>query len=213
MTTTPDDTPPADALAVLDFWFADAHESPKAAKDRSGTWFRASRHFDSDIAGRWSGHVADAARGGLDHWAATPQGALARVILLDQFPRNLHRGTPEAFACDPRALDGALAAIDAGFDRRLRPLERAFLYMPMQHAEDLAVQERGVALYAALLEAVDEAWRTAMKGFHDAAVEHRDIVARFGRFPHRNAVLGRDSTEAERAYLAAGAPSFGQTAR
>jgi uncharacterized protein (DUF924 family) len=211
--SSPIAAPLTEAHQVLTFWFADAHENPKSANARARLWFRASRDFDREIAERGAEIAAEGAADRLAAWALTPGGALAHVLVLDQFARNLHRGTPNAFACDPLALSAAREAITAGFDEVLRPLERAFLYMPMQHAEDLAVQEEGVARYRELHDRADPEWQKVLRSFRDAAVEHRDIIARFGRFPHRNAILGRGSTEAEDAYLEGGAPRFGQAAR
>ncbi|WP_338089144.1 DUF924 family protein [Nannocystis pusilla] len=140
-----------------------------------------------------------AASGALDGWGAAPRGALALVILLDQFPRNMFRGTPEAFASDAKAREVANAALDAGHEHALTQEERLFLYLPLEHSEELADQERCVEL----MRALDE---TPM--WLDYAVRHRDVIARFGRFPHRNAVLGRESTAEECEFLMQPGSSF-----
>ncbi|BAQ48211.1 DUF924 family protein [Methylobacterium aquaticum] len=154
-------------------------------------WFTADPAFDDACRAYRSLHEA-AARGGLGAWEETPEGALALVLLLDQFPRNLFRGTPRAWATDAAALAVAERALSRGHDRAIEPALRIFLYMPLTHAEDPGLQERSVALFAALGLPVHLA----------AAIEHRDLIRRFGRFPHRNAVLGRPETAAERDYLA-----------
>lgn len=176
---------------VLAFWFADG---PALFRE---TWFRSTAAFDA-ACGEGFRAVLDAARAGtLDHWTATPRGALALVIVLDQFPRNIHRGTPDAYAADPRARSIAGAAVARGDDRILSPVERIFLYLPFEHAENLADQDISVRLFETLRGAYDTA-ETAI----DIAYRHRDVIRRFGRFPHRNAILNRASTQEELAYLA-----------
>lgn len=180
----------AEIEAVLGFWFGEG---------RDAQWFERDEAFDRAVGEALGALHEKAASGGLDHWAAEPRGALALVILLDQVPRNLFRGTPRAFATDPQALAVCKAALAAGHDARLADdRERIFLYLPLEHSEALADQERCVALCAPLSE---PDWLTY-------AERHRDIVARFGRFPHRNAVLGRETTEAEAAFLQEPGSSF-----
>lgn len=178
---TPDD--------VLAFWFADG---PGVRRE---VWFKRTDAFDT-ACGSFRDTLAAARRGDLNAWAATPRGALALVIVLDQFPRNLHRASPEAFAADASARRIAEAAITAGFDRALLPVERVFLYLPFEHSEDLADQDRSVALFETL------AGKPDMAQTIDYAHRHRDVIRRFGRFPHRNATVGRTNTPAEDAYLA-----------
>ena len=149
-------------------------------------------------------------QGALDGWAGTPPGRLALVVLLDQMPRNIHRGSPGAFAHDAEAAAHCVAGIDSGQDRSLHPVERIFLYMPLQHAEDRGLQRRSVEQFESLAAEADEAWRDYFAENVRYARLHHDIVERFGRFPHRNRILGRESTEEERRYLADGAPTFGQ---
>lgn len=175
---------------VLEFWFS------AGARPR---WFVRSDEFDREIRERLGELHARAAAGGLDGWATTRQGALALVLLLDQVPRNVFRGTAGAFASDAKARAVACAAIDAGLDRDMSQEERLFLYLPLEHSEDLADQERCVELMRELDEAPN--WL-------DYAIRHRDIIARFGRFPHRNAVLGRVSTDEEREFLLQPGSSF-----
>jgi uncharacterized protein (DUF924 family) len=203
------DVPAApDPEEVLDFWFADATCSPEAARRRVELWFQASVTFDRQIAERF-GHLPDAAAGGaLDAWKAEPRSALALVVVLDQFPRNAFRGTPRAFAFDGSARAVALAALEAGFAERLHPLEAAFFGLPLEHAEDLPLQHRCVAHYEWLRDRVPESFRELFGEFVDYGRRHRDVIERFGRFPHRNAMFGRESTAEERDYLDAGGEKF-----
>lgn len=195
---------------VLSFWFRDATRSPEALERRGTVWFRADPAFDRECAARFSALLDDAAQGVLDSWAGTPHGRLALVILLDQMPRNIHRGSPAAFAHDAQAAAHCIAGIESGQDRLLHPVERVFLYMPLQHAEDLGLQRRSVEQFESLAAEADDAWRDRFAENAHYARLHHDIVERFGRFPHRNRILGRESTEEERRFLADGGPTFGQ---
>lgn len=190
-TITPDAVTPHAGTpdAVLAFWFADGPAT------RREIWFKRDDGFDASC-GRFRSLAAAALRGELEAWAATPHGALALLLLLDQFPRNLFRGSPDAFAGDAMARRIAGAAIGAGFYRELTPVERLFLYLPFEHSEDLADQDRSVALFESLATAPQ------MESTLVYALAHRDVIRRFGRFPHRNSSLGRTSTPAEIAYLA-----------
>lgn len=182
-------TPAADAQSVLEFWFG-APGTPEHGAFRD-IWFQKSDAFDAEVTARFAALYDRAKAGDLDGWAATPRGALALILLLDQVPRDIHRGTPAAFATDARALDVAKQALRDGHDSALIPLERLFLYMPFQHSEDVVEQERSLALYE----------RLGMEDAQKSAHRHHEIVARFGRFPHRNDVLGRATTEEEAAFL------------
>lgn len=186
-------TPDA-AEDVLRFWFG-----PEDV-DRP-EWFHKSAAFDAEIDLRFGAEVEAALHGRLDAWCRTIDGRLALVILLDQFTRNIHRGTPQAFAGDAQALATARALVGQGHDIGLPPLRRSFLYLPFEHAEDRAAQEESVRLYTALAaDGVGPLARTLTKTL-DYAVRHRDIIARFGRFPHRNEVLQRASTAEEIEFL------------
>ena len=195
---------------VLSFWFEDATRSPEALQRRSAVWFRTDPAFDRECTVRFTASLEDAARGVLGSWEGTPQGRLALVLLLDQMPRNIHRGSPAAFMHDEQAAAHCVAGIESGQDRPLHPVERVFLYMPLQHAEDLGLQRRSVEQFGTLAEEADEPWREYFGENVHFARQHHDIVERFGRFPHRNRILGRESTGEELEYLAGGAPTFGQ---
>ncbi len=169
---------------VVQFWL-------EAGEDR---WFTKDAAFDGALSVRFGKALSEARLGAYDAWGKTPSGALGLVILLDQFPRNIHRGSPLAFAADARALRLARQWVGQGFHQKLRPPEARWLIMPFEHAEDLDAQRRGVALFDTM-------------GLHEMvywAKVHLDIIERFGRFPHRNAVLGRHSTSEEIAFLKAG---------
>ena len=195
---------------VLRFWFEDATRSPEALQRRRAAWFQADPAFDRECAARFTALLGDAARDGLGSWAGTPHGRLALVILLDQMPRNIHRGSPAAFAHDAQAAAHCIAGIESGQDRALHPVERIFLYMPLQHTEDLDLQRRSIAQFEQLAAEADDAWRGHFAENAQYARLHHDIIERFGRFPHRNRILGRESTAEESRYLADGAPTFGQ---
>jgi uncharacterized protein (DUF924 family) len=182
-----------DADDVLRFWFAGKNVA---------RWFVRDDAFDALIRRRF-GTLAEAAGSGrLQHWTRTPEGWLALLVVLDQFPRNLYRGDAHAFASDDRALSTALHGLERGDDLLLPVMRRAFAYLPLEHAEHLTLQDRAVALFSALCAAAEPAQRAQAEEFLDYAQRHREVIARFGRFPHRNAMLGRTSTAAELAYLA-----------
>lgn len=191
MATQPDD--------VLDFWFGPAGRAAEVAERQTRLWFGKSEENDRAVAERFATTLVAATAGELDPWAATPHGRLALVIVLDQFPHHVHRDRPQAFATDPLAQ--SLAALDAGEDVQLAPIERVFLYLPLEHAESLAMQERSVALFEKLAREADADERALFDNFLDYARQHRDVVARFGRFPHRNAILARPSSPEEIEFL------------
>jgi uncharacterized protein (DUF924 family) len=174
---------------ILAFWFGPL---PHATRD---VWFRKDTSIDAQIRSRFGDAVERALAGALREWTATPHGALARVLLLDQFTRNLFRGSKRAFAGDAQALATATTAVDGGHARALDAYERWFLYLPFEHAESPAAQQRSLALFASL------AAETGDRGPLDWAKKHAAIIDRFGRYPHRNAVLGRASTPEEIAFL------------
>jgi len=194
---------------IIDFWFGDCLDTPLGVpRERSLLWFGGGVETDQVIRARFGACFERARQGDCDRWAESPRGALALLVLLDQFSRNLFRGTAAAFAADEQAREICLAGLARGDDQQLPPLARVFFYLPLEHAEDLALQERSVALFTALLEQALPAQRDSFAGFLDYAVRHRDIIARFGRFPHRNRLLGRASSAEEVAFLRLPGSSF-----
>ncbi|WP_435104183.1 DUF924 family protein [Arhodomonas sp. AD133] len=196
---------------ILTYWFGEHAPSQgdgDVARERQRLWFSADDTVDADIEARFGQLLVSAARGELERWSETPRGRLALIILLDQFSRNIYRGTPDAYANDRMALAHSLEGQTRGQDRELRPVERIFFYMPMMHTEALPVQDEAVQRFQALAEAVEPGERDAFQPSVDAAQQHREIILRFDRFPHRNRILGRDSTPAELAFLETPGSSF-----
>ncbi len=196
------------AATVLDFWFGKAGGDTATAQAQQKLWWSKNENVDAEIRKRFSGLVDAAASGRHDDWAPEPRGRLALILLFDQFPRNMYRDTPRAFGYDPLACKLALEGIAANTDRSLRPVERVFFYLPLEHAESPELQERCVALFTALAAGVPEADRKTFAGYVDYAVRHRDVIHRFGRFPHRNRILGRVSTPEEIDFLKQPGSSF-----
>lgn len=190
----------SDIAEVLEFWFG-APDSPERGRPRT-CWFGKSEAFDGAVRSRFLGVYERAAAGELSRWERTPLAALALAVVLDQFPRNMFRGLARAFAADALALSIARNIVDHGFDVPLRPVERWFAYLPFEHAEHLAAQRRSVALFGGLAGDADSPGRI------DSAHRHYGIISRFGRFPHRNAILGRESTSGELAFLSQPGSSF-----
>jgi uncharacterized protein (DUF924 family) len=201
---------PAD---VLDFWLADGVQRGWPTQDMSKRWFGGGAALDEEIKSRFGPRVLQALNDELGDWAqtaATPAlGQLAHVILLDQFTRNVFRGQGRAFSGDGRAQQLVLQAIASQADQQLPCVGRIFMYMPLMHAESVALQTECVARFAQLVEEAPQELKERLQGNLDFARQHADIIARFGRFPYRNAVLGRTSTADEEIFLANG-PRFGQ---
>ena len=196
--------------AIIDFWFREKNLSAPQIDQRMDVWFGEDAAFDLECKKRFTDDVSAASEGKLDHWAHKPRGRLALILLLDQFRRNIYRDTAEAFAMDKAALklcvEGAMAKADKG----LPPIYRVFFYMPLQHAESRKVQAKSVALFSKLAEAVTPTYRETFETITQFAELHRDIIEQFGRFPHRNALLGRENTPEEDEYLSGDVPDFGQ---
>ena len=200
------------AQGILEFWFARAADDPAEASARGSFWFGASRETDSLIRERFGSAVEAAARGELDSWVQAPRSALALVLLLDQFPRNIWRGTAKAFAHDARALWAAREAVARGHLRNLAPIEQAFLVLPFQHSESIDDQRESVRFSSEIARAAPAVWRPLLEDYLRFAKEHLALIERFGRFPHRNQVLGRAPTAEEAEYSRGGGASFGQGA-
>ena len=184
---------------VLDFWFAD---------DSQSHWYERDDAFDAAIRERFGDTLDAARRGDLDHWAQTPEGWLALLIVLDQFSRNLYRDDARAWSADASTQVLALDGIARGDDQQLTPMQRVFAYMPLEHAENPVLQRHCVHLFERLVAGLLAHERPRFQNFLDYARRHHNVIERFGRFPHRNAVLGRLDTPEEQAYLAAPGSGF-----
>jgi uncharacterized protein (DUF924 family) len=195
---------------VLEFWFADTNGSPEATLARNEFWFSANPETDSQVWQYFGDVVNDAAEGLYKGWEESNYGRLALIIVLDQFPRNIYRGTSEVFRYDAQALALAGQGVTLGQLAGLSVPEQAFFLMPYQHSEDLAVQRTGVQLMQGMANEAAAEWQQIADGYKQFALMHHDIIAKYGRFPHRNNLLGRSSTEAEIGYLDGGGETFGQ---
>jgi uncharacterized protein (DUF924 family) len=209
-----------EARSVREFWFGklpltgDGPSQAQALERRMQFWFGDSspelrRQRDEIIRARFAVLVEGAASGELASWADSPRRRLSLIILLDQFPRNIYRGTAQAFAHDEQALGLTLSGMQSAADGALDVIERIFFYMPLHHSEALEVQDESVAAYRRLLAEAPQELRSVFEGMLQYAQMHRTIITRFGRFPHRNGVLGRSNTSEEEAYLRGGAANFG----
>ena len=185
---------------VLAFWFGSPDSRDYGQPHKA--WFIKNPAFDQEIRDRFLSTHDQAAAGELDHWQTSAEGCLALLIILDQFSRNLFRDTPRAFAADDKAVAIAQQAIDQGFDQQHLPVQRWFIYLPFEHSENLAHQEQAIALFEALRD--DPASASTIQ----YAYQHHDVIQRFGRFPHRNKILGRDSTAEELEFLKQPGSSF-----
>jgi uncharacterized protein (DUF924 family) len=196
---------------ILQYWFDDTIRDPAKVPGRNTFWFGEDPARDAEMQLRWGPLVTAASEGKLDFWTHTPRGRLAVLILLDQMRRNIFRGTAEAFRRDGRARYLMRDGVSRLMDLKLTPIERVFFYMPLQHAESLDDQELAVDRFLQVEREVATEQREIFASFRKYAQRHRDIIARFGRFPHRNAILGRRDTPEEAAWLAAGGNRFGQS--
>jgi len=193
---------------ILRFWFGTATDDLEVAGQCGKLWWKKDAETDALIRQRFSGVLDDAVNARCEDWLKEARGRLAMIILTDQFSRNMYRDTPRAFAHDPLALNWCKEGLEAGADLRLRPIERVFVYLPLEHSESLEDQDRSVELFTGLANGVPEDKRKLFAGYVDYAERHRDIVQRFGRFPHRNAILGRDSSPEELDFLKQPGSSF-----
>lgn len=184
--------------AIHEYWFGPLDEAGMADGVKNKLWFQSSEADDEVCRIRFRPLVEEALAGGLEDWRDTDRGLVALILLLDQFTRTIYRDTPDAFAGDERALALAQHCIAHGHHQRLPAVHQVFLYLPLEHSEDRDVQEECVELFQELHAVTG---LEAVAGFSRYAVAHRDVIAQFGRFPHRNAILGRESTSEETAYL------------
>ena len=183
------------------FWFGTSAQDAEVIASQSALWWQKQPAVDAHIRHRFAPLVERAATGELDNWLDELRGRLALILLTDQFPRNIWRDQAAAFAFDVLALRWAKEALALGLDTRARAIERVFLYLPLEHSENLADQQHAVRLFEALAASVSTELRPAFDGFLDYARRHLEIIDRFGRFPHRNAALGRETTAAEAEFL------------
>ncbi|MBK5509825.1 MULTISPECIES: DUF924 family protein [unclassified Pseudomonas] len=186
---------------LLEWWFGSSESPDDVAADKGKLWFGKRDSQDLEAQTRFGDWVEQALAGGLTDWAQRPEGWLALVLLLDQLPRMIFRDTPKSFSGDLRAQALVAQGIAADFDRQLRPIQRVFIYLVFEHCENLAVQSEAVSRFIELVAQQPEADRTVFADNLDYAERHQKVIARFGRFPHRNAVLGRESTAEELAFL------------
>lgn len=196
--------------AILSFWFKEQQLTAPQIDGRMDIWFGEDPLFDEEVVRLFADDVDAASEGRLSHWATDPRGRLALIILLDQFRRNIYRNTADAFALDKVALklcvEGAMEKTDKG----LTPIQRAFFYMPLQHAESRKVQKKSREIYKKLADAVSATYKETFETIAQFAGLHADIVEQFGRFPHRNTILNRANSPEEDEYLAGDVPTFGQ---
>ena len=208
-TITDDDTRRIDE--ILSFWFKEQALSAPQIDRRLDIWFGEDAVFDHECKKEFSDDVDRASEGKLNHWADEPHGRLTLILLLDQFRRNIYRGTAEAFAMDKLALKLCVEGAMEKKDKGLTPIQQAFYYMPLQHAESRKVQVKSIKIYNRLAEVVSPTYRETFETIAQFAELHHDIVQQFGRFPHRNSLLNRDNTPEENEYLAGDSPDFGQS--
>ena len=207
-TITDDDAARIDA--ILAFWFKEPNLSAPKIDQRMDVWFGEDAVFDHEVKKEFADDVEMASEGNLGHWADEPKGRLALILLLDQFRRNIYRGTADAFALDHVAVKLCVQGIVEKKNKGLTPIQQAFFYMPLQHSESAKVQAKSVEIYNRLAGAVSPTFRETFETIAQFAELHHDIIARFGRFPHRNKLLGRPNTTEENEYLAGDSPDFGQ---
>ena len=189
------------ADSIRDFWFGAHPDDAVVAQQRSSLWWSKNPETDETVRSRFESRVAAAGRQELDSWAETAGGLLALILLTDQFPRNIFRDSPQAFQFDPLALNWCLSGLKGEMDRMLRPIERVFFYLPLEHSESREHQERSVQLFTRLFQEVPGEQLDVFRRYLIFALRHRRIIDRFGRFPHRNSILGRVSTPEEVAFL------------
>lgn len=189
---------------IHEFWFGKLDPEGRVDPARSARWFRADPEFDREIRAHFESDLRAAAAGRRVRWEERPTDALALVLLFDQFPRNMYRGTPRAFMFDQRASQVMRRAFARGHEAKLWPIECAFLYLPLQHAEDETAQDESVERFSRLVEAAPMSQKAVFRDFLRHAEKHQEVIRTFGRFPHRNGILERESTPAEIAYLEKG---------
>ena len=195
---------------ILTFWFKEQALTAPQIDRRMDIWFGSDPVFDHEVTEQFGNDTELACTGQLDFWAELPRGRLALIILIDQFRRNIHRGTKKAFSKDMLALKLCVEGAMKKREQDLAPIEKVFFYMPLQHAESRKVQAKSVEIYRRLAQSVSPTYRETFETILQFAELHKDIVDQFGRFPHRNRLLDRENTPEEDEYLSTDAPDFGQ---
>lgn len=198
---------------IIEYWLGDAQTDAQAAADRSKLWYGYSPDTDQYLEKHFKETLLQAESGQLDDWSKEPAGSLALVILLDQFSRNIYRGSKAAFKNDDKAIGIARGLIDRNADRELSYIGRAFLYHPFEHSETMTDQDWSVLLFSGLYEDANDVWSEQLQGFMKYAINHREIIKTFGRFPHRNIIFGRQNTPEETAFLNQDNRSYGQSGK
>lgn len=196
------------ADSILEFWFGADPDDGIVAAEQTKLWWGKDPTVDEEIRRRFERDLHAAANGRLNDWGVRPRDRLALILLTYQFPRNIFRGTANASVFDAKALVWSLDGIAAGLDLKLRPIERTFFYLPLEHSESLAHQNRSVELFSVLAQSIVEHQRAPFDEYLRFAERHREVIERFGRFPHRNEILGRESTAEEQAFLKEPGSSF-----
>ncbi len=194
--------------SIREFWFGQNPDDTIVAQERSPLWWQKDTAIDTQIRHRFESYVLKAANRELDGWLKIPVDRLALIILTDQFSRNIYRNTPQSFEFDALARSWCKEGLENGSHYLLRPIERLFFYLPLEHSESITDQELSVDLVRSLAQSVEQNYRSTFENFIDFAIRHRDIIARFGRFPHRNHILGRESSPAELEFLQQPGSSF-----
>ena len=195
---------------ILSFWFKEQELSAPQIDRRMDTWFGEDAVFDHELEKEFGDDIERACKGELNHWGDSPRGRLALIILIDQFRRNIYRNTAKAFEMDRFALKLCVEGAMEKKDKGLSPIQKVFFYMPLQHAESAKVQAKSVELFTRLAESVSPTYQETFLTIAQFAELHKDIIDQFGRFPHRNTLLGRENTPEEDEYLAGDSPDFGQ---
>ena len=194
---------------VLQFWFGDGHTAQQVNDRQSDLWWSRNEAMDREIRFRFSDLTETVFLQQKDHdWRHSADGCLASIICLDQFPRNMYRNTPRSFSYDRTALALARSMTESGMDLELSLIQRVFVYLPFEHSETIEDQNISLRLYRRLIEVADRAEQELFENYYEFAVRHHHVIEQFGRFPHRNQILGRNSTESERVFLARPGSSF-----
>jgi uncharacterized protein (DUF924 family) len=193
---------------ILYYWFGAGADDAEVIREKSALWWKKGAKVDEEIRRRFEMMLDSEVKNEFESWSQSPRGQLARILLCDQFPRNMYRDTPRAFAYDERARQLARDALRQELDKKLRLVERVFIYLPFEHSEDAEDQAKSAQLFTGLYEEAPKAAQATYRSYLDFALMHKNIIDRFGRFPHRNAILGRDSTSKEREFLQGSGSSF-----